>query len=932
MEFSIEIFDNSDLQAKTVFEHAEAQSLGLNWLASENKLEIINGSELAFTLEATEFQDAYFGHLNTQDERQYLVVLKNETDNKILWQGHLLPDLYDEPFESGAYFVSLAASCGLGSLKNQFLTASMYVDEHALIDYVSSCLALTGLSLDIFVAPALTCKLSKRWDNYYLPGELFVDRDKKDDAYTILEKIIGDNLCSIQQVDNAWYIYGINKKNRFEVTYQQYDAGGVFKRNKVELKSPKTFTFLGIPRVKAVTPMKLISAFYELDEQQLEEALYKVKNDGYVLSSDEDIVNHKWAYTSVGYTAKFNTADGRVYFAPLALDLDESLTMRRELLVEAGQRIEWLIEMTNFWSSTAQQGRTVEEIVNDGDWQKLQPYDIFYTNPNDGSEVLLFSNVNGSNPDDLRYQLPFNADRKASLRIKMIAPVTAYYNIRFYQPQGTAGLKVERVYLDALEANILDTNEEQRYDNETADNYTKALELELSLHDDMRDINGFIRQTPLEQFAATYDTEMVTITQAISNASGTYVRVAFNDLHMLLEHQNNLTVSGSPLVVVDHIYNYLGAQEFLLGYDAVDFGRELTTSDQILVTMKAFAGIPANIADWQQWTDDFYGVSFGRYGKIASDILRNLYTNAHPYILATVQGFVSPRDLVQFAYDGDKIFYVLKAAWELDANQSQVILCQNFYGEAVTDNLPPSVYAGPDISLAQGVTTSSLLATASDPDGSIVSVLWELISPVGGSVTIDNPDQLGTDISGLTGDRYEFRVTVTDDVGLTDSDTVVVNRVKNYQLVLTPRVVHSYTNQWEDYDEKSYYIEIDPPLVQGQTARIVANGVLLRETPVDIAGARPSVMFGVNASGVGIVGRYFEAGSYEIITLKRTGEEHIVLTYAKAFNSAVGGGVYDVEAGDVHARVQVDIEAQIIEGPEGVFTNTPVQFTVDARK
>ena len=71
MLFSINIYEKGNPSAITMFEYAKASSLNLNWNGGNEKLKTIIGSDLSFTMEVTDFQDAYFQHLNTQDERQF---------------------------------------------------------------------------------------------------------------------------------------------------------------------------------------------------------------------------------------------------------------------------------------------------------------------------------------------------------------------------------------------------------------------------------------------------------------------------------------------------------------------------------------------------------------------------------------------------------------------------------------------------------------------------------------------------------------------------------------------------------------------------------------------------------------------------------------------------------------------------------------------
>jgi hypothetical protein len=84
---------------------------------------------------------------------------------------------------------------------------------------------------------------------------------------------------------------------------------------------------------------------------------------------------------------------------------------------------------------------------------------------------------------------------------------------------------------------------------------------------------------------------------------------------------------------------------------------------------------------------------------------------------------------------------------------------------------PPVVDCGADIDLV--VSSTTITATASDPDGTIASYLWETVS--GPNVpTLTNGTTATVTVSGLVVGSYLFRCTVTDNDGLTASDTVIV--------------------------------------------------------------------------------------------------------------------------------------------------------------
>jgi chitodextrinase len=89
-------------------------------------------------------------------------------------------------------------------------------------------------------------------------------------------------------------------------------------------------------------------------------------------------------------------------------------------------------------------------------------------------------------------------------------------------------------------------------------------------------------------------------------------------------------------------------------------------------------------------------------------------------------------------------------------------------------NIPPIAEAGPDQTITAPANSVILNGSASyDPDGTIVSYSWVLVSGLG-SVIISNSNQVIAGVSGLTPGSYTFQLTVTDNSGATSNDSVTV--------------------------------------------------------------------------------------------------------------------------------------------------------------
>lgn len=92
---------------------------------------------------------------------------------------------------------------------------------------------------------------------------------------------------------------------------------------------------------------------------------------------------------------------------------------------------------------------------------------------------------------------------------------------------------------------------------------------------------------------------------------------------------------------------------------------------------------------------------------------------------------------------------------------------------SVPVNQPPVANAGTDQTIDIGVTTQvSLFGIGTDTDGTVVSYAWLKLSGTGGTITA--PGSQSTNVTGLSVGTYVLQLTVTDNLGATGTDTIVV--------------------------------------------------------------------------------------------------------------------------------------------------------------
>lgn len=92
---------------------------------------------------------------------------------------------------------------------------------------------------------------------------------------------------------------------------------------------------------------------------------------------------------------------------------------------------------------------------------------------------------------------------------------------------------------------------------------------------------------------------------------------------------------------------------------------------------------------------------------------------------------------------------------------------------AAATNQAPIVAAGSNQSLTLPVNSTNLVGSASDPDGTIASYLWTKVS--GPTAALTNETFATASVSNLIEGTYIFRLTVTDNGGLTASSQVTIN-------------------------------------------------------------------------------------------------------------------------------------------------------------
>lgn len=302
------IFDPALIDLTTIENQAAKNSINLTYEGADDKFQTLMTSNLTFSLLVRDGMDGKFYHLFTGSESRFRVDLVDE-NNTLIWRGFLLPDQYSEPYKSPTFFVSMTATDCLGVLKGKELPDVYYAERRSVIDFISTALSLTGLNQDIYFCPAILPTNDYRWDEIFVDGKAYVEKDdedeleqvspERDSAYDILERLIHDLGCKLFTYEGRWYIIGVNQQNKFGFRLEKYTADGVYQSVENIVFGQKKVTFYSDPVVSVQSPFKSVdvSADYNFESIIIDKEYYE-RQEG----SDDQSLVRKWKMTGdVGF-------------------------------------------------------------------------------------------------------------------------------------------------------------------------------------------------------------------------------------------------------------------------------------------------------------------------------------------------------------------------------------------------------------------------------------------------------------------------------------------------------------------------------------------------------------------------------------------------------------------------------------------------------
>lgn len=821
MSYYIDIIDTTSPLNRIVPELASGGGIELKWNGGDKKEELgIVPTEFNFDMLDPTHQDAAFVAFYTGNETKWKVHIVNAADDSIVWQGFILPDLYSEPYKNGNLFVNFTATDGLGRLKGKYLPDEYYSREKSVIDIFSQCLRLTGLELDLYFAPAIENFSVKNWNLIFVDTENFIDKDKKKDAYSILETLLQDKLCICYQADNRWYIEGYNMRHLRKVTYKNYDYLGNFVGTVIYNRLVKKIKPLDEPNVSIIPPYNEIIVSHEKTAPGLPETASVSKNDGWAVVTGvvgqlfpQDWMGNNGYYGRCLATDYNTTVYNQFFFdanptPTWGQDDTKFISLVKKLYFAALEKVKISLSFDIVHPATGEKG-------NPETWNNVMKYQILFNG------VVLFSNVSNGGGDIVedRENLTFSTGGNCKIEIEHIFPVEGLLDIRLFRPVGKTSVNgVLGVKLAAAKIEIIDFKEEVIETNLINDDFTVDVEKQLEFADDKTGSSKGFRLAKLKEDTSIFNEIDVFIYEGFVFDGKNYARVQLDHAQLIKKNPYTVTYDGNSVIVLDVIYNFLGGDRMVV--QTLD----LYTSGTFKVRKYAIADVVGSRAHWAQWTDAFYKIENNSYLKTVANIYRRLFNAAHERLDLTAKNAVKFNDIIQFNYVFLKEFQVLNCTWNLDTNKTELTLGRSNYKELDATNpnetnIPPIVEAGDPVYIEDGVDGISVLASAYDPDGEIVSQQWTKLEGDGGEV-IANPNQLGTFISGLTGDAYVFQIQVTDNAGATAVDRLTVIRKKNYNITLDliEEIMQRTGNP--RFIRQKYKLNVSPALMPGASINI----------------------------------------------------------------------------------------------------------------
>lgn len=922
MSYYIDIIDiNSPLQ-KLIIKSASSSGIVLEWSGGDAKDTMaIVGSNLKFDMLTVDDSDMAFIDFFTGDEHRFKTQIKSNADDSIIWQGYILPDLYEEPYQSVNFFVSFTASDGLGRLKGKFLTDEYYSKEKSLIDIYCHILKLTGLDLELYFAPAIENSVQKNWNAIYIDTASFIDGKKKMDAYAIFEMLLTDTLCVCYQCDNRWYIEGINMRQVRKVTYKKYDTVSNYSGTVIYDRLLKRITPLLTPMITMIPPYNEITINHKKIKPLLPKTLIKEVNDGWALVTGVIgvILANDWKANGLYVFCEKPDYDcvvyNKYYFtgsltATYAQDNTQWVSLKEKLFFSKGQKIKF-----EFGFKIKKFNIDIPNPDNMDLWKNPFKYEIVFNNE------IIYGNFNGTVAD--QEQVIFSDSGEAKIAIEHIIAEEGLFDFRIYAPTGKVfETKILGIQISSANIDVIDFEEDQKITDLINGDFTIDKEVELTYADDKSGFSKGFRLHKLKEQTSFFNTlELPILYNSPLNNKNYYV-VQLKSAKIIKNNPYDVYNNGALVKVLNVFFNFNDLEQMVIETELP------CTSGVFTVKIYAIDDVLSSRLNWTQWADSIYKIENTSYSKTVSNIYRRMFNEAHEKLDCTALNAVKFNDIILFRYVYVKDFVVLNCSWNLDDNRTTLTLGRSHYRDANTNtpgdgNIPPIVLAGNDIYITNDQTTASVVAIAFDPDGIIFSQIWTKISGgVGGN--IDAPFSLETSFSNLTEDYYTYNIQVKDNDGAMASDLLNIIRIKDY-VVSLDLVEEIETSTFSEVSKTlKYKVNVTPQLLFGNILKLTGFFELSELTDASV-GDFGGAGYKIEKNGAIIESISNSQGIYTYpLTLGIINTDEIFITLSSSASHGDLG-----TNGSVSSSINISVATMIVG--DGIVTGLPIVKNVSVQ-
>lgn len=848
MNYTVDIIDTQDNTLVTSDERAVASSIILDWKGGDQKDELfIVGSSLSFTMVGMSLDDGQYLDLFTGDETRYKVRLYDE-NNVTVWSGFLLPDAYSEPYSNVPILVDFEATDGLGRLKGKYLPEDFYKEEKSVIEILAACLKLTGLDLSFRFAPAIENSQQKDYNKIYLDTSYYKEKDKNQDAYKILDDLLQSMLCTLYQADNYYNIEGLNVRNFRVYKAKIYSPSGTLTDTQEITRLEKHVLGLGKPSITMQPPYGEVIVEHDREDVSLPGTLSKENNDGWVVVTTypEEIYALDWKGNN-GFYALADSPDYKVYVGRHVAPDSNFISLRNRPYLRKGEK--YILDLDFTLAEQKINSGLRDNLISQGYWDNPFKFRVFITYNQNGvtTTEVLYANYGVDEAGNKYRDMNFKADeRTIENSLQFVAQHEGILDIEIHpvldESNGIKGIEIAKAELQQI--GFKKTDSASRLLN---DDYTVKKEVKLPFADDF---TGFSKGFRLQKLRDKQDNYNSILVQGLSDSllrDGKYfVFVPLKGANLIKENIDHVYSGGIKLEVEDVIYNWRGSEQH-----AIQFDTNPNLGGNISVYVYDYNIVTENRNYWEEWTDVVYKVERISYIDSVANVYNRMFDKPVKRVPDfTVKNNIKFNDFIDWDFNGPTQWMLTNCRWDIDKGYTDISVVENYYAVKVGQNIPPLVEAGDDINIGEGIEEATITCEAYDPDGYIVSYLWEEVTNNGATILSSNSQT--SKVTGLRGDFYTFKITVTDNEGATASDTVNVVRQQEYQFILNQitdiQDKHTYTVSFEPRMSDAYSLNIKGNFriesVQGNTLNTAYAAFRIRKNGVEVRNVEIGTIYG----------------------------------------------------------------------------------------